>query len=293
MDGTWKVSVWGTRGSTPMTGKDFLEYGGNTSCISVDCKHRLVVFDAGSGLASLGKVLEKRDWKNRKKRVDILISHLHLDHVQGLFAFDLMHDKKAEIHLYGAREAEFEKSLRTLVGRPYWPLGLADFAADIRIHEIHAGESFCLADEETSQEREMSGMPRLRIHTILGSHPGGSLLYRLESGDKSIVYLLDCEQDEHMLRKLPEFGREGNLVIWDAGFSPEDLAKHAGWGHSSWRQGVELQRRARADRILMTHYFQNYTDSFLREQERLARLSAPACLFAREGMELWIGSRKQ
>lgn len=270
----WTVSVWGVRGSMPVPASGFLEYGGNTSCVSVDCGTDLVVFDAGSGLMGFGDSLRAK----KNKRVDILLSHLHMDHCLGLFGFGPLYDPEAEIHLYGGAETEngFCRSLETLLGAPYWPVGLRDFRAHVRLHEIRPGESFLL------------GGKGVTVSTTAGNHPGGSVLYRLDGGGKSVVYALDCEINDAIFESLAEFSRGSGLILWDAGFVPEDLERYRGWGHSTWEQGIALRRVAGADRILMAHFAPNYTDAFLREQERLAGQADPACHFAREGMKILL-----
>lgn len=275
MEKEWTVSVWGVRGSLPVPEVGFLDYGGNTSCVSVENETGIVVFDAGSGLVRLGDSLRHKS----VKRVDILISHLHIDHCMGLFGFQMLHDPEAEIHLYGSAERKngFREGLEALLGAPYWPVGLRDFRAQVRLHEIRAGESFRLQEKES-----------MTIHTLPGNHPGGSLLYRLERGGRSVVYALDCETDEDMFRKLAAFSKDSGLLIWDAGIAPGELERYRGWGHSSWEQGIALRRAAGAKRVLMTHYSLDYTDVFLREQEYLALQKDSACCFAREGMKAVI-----
>ena len=103
----WKVTVLGVRGAIPMPAAEFLRYGGHTSCITVDCGEELVVLDAGSGLSQLNPAPRP----DGKARLDILLSHLHLDHVMGLFGCRQLYDPEAEIHLYG--EARAGVSLRT------------------------------------------------------------------------------------------------------------------------------------------------------------------------------------
>lgn len=262
--------MWGVRGSMPAAGPDFLEYGGNTSCISVDCQAGLIVFDAGSGLVRLGERLRGQE----NKRVDILISHLHMDHCLGLFGFGPLYDPEAEIHLYGGAETEngFCRSLETLLGAPYWPVGLQDFRARVQLHEMHAGESFRLGEAT--------------VRTLPGNHPGGSVLYRLEEGGRSMVYALDCETDGGVCRPLAEFARGSDLLVWDAGFAPEELERYKGWGHSTWEQGIKLRRAAGAGQVLMAHYAPDYKDDFLHKQEEAAVQADPACRFAREGMKI-------
>ena len=100
MEEAWSVEIWGVRGAAPAAYRDFLEYGGNTSCISVDCCGETVIFDAGTGLLELVRRLRKKGIK----RVHILLSHLHMDHICGLYGFPLFLDAAAEIHLYGRAE---------------------------------------------------------------------------------------------------------------------------------------------------------------------------------------------
>lgn len=265
------VSVLGVRGSFPATGGDFLEYGGNTSCFLADLGNETVILDAGSGLASLGAAVPL---PGGRKRVHILLSHLHLDHIMGLFSFPLLHDPAAEICLYG--EACGGAGLRSLLGAvlgpPYWPLGLDDFQARIQVRELAPGARLSLGDG-------------VSLSTLRGNHPGNSLLYRLEGGGKTVVYALDCEMDRDTHAALTRFAQNADLLIWDATFAPGDLKK--GWGHSGWQEGLDLGRLAGVKRVLMAHYAQTYSDRFLSEQEKLGGADS-RCLFAREGMVLQL-----
>ncbi len=145
MNQAWKLHIWGTRGSMPVSCADYLEYGGNTSCVSVDCGRNYVVFDAGSGLFLLGGCLPPGS------RVDLFCGHAHLDHLLGLPVFRLMHDPSAELHLYGEprKGMSFRQQLETLISPPYWPLELSDFRAHITIHDIGPGQSIQLPDGKT------------------------------------------------------------------------------------------------------------------------------------------------
>lgn len=279
MDNALKIKVWGVRGSFPVPEKEFMEYGGNTSCISADCGEIIVIFDAGSGLIQLGNALSHAG----RKQVHILLSHLHIDHCIGLFGFRLLHNPEAQIHLYGSAQEgrSFRKNLERLLGAPYWPLGLKDFPAQIELHEMEPGISFQLAGDKNAAES-------IFVRTLAGNHPNESLLYRLESGGKSIVYALDCETDRDTADRLAEFAQDTDLLIWDANFTDEELGRRTGWGHSSWAQGIDLRREAKAKLVLMTHFSSEYTDEFLHTQEQLAMQADASARFAREGMELRI-----
>lgn len=299
----WRITVWGVRGSAPRPAAGYLEYGGNTACISLEWKEDLVILDAGSGLSCLGQRLtEQRSVKRRPgsegqqpvnrqqtggpgfRRLHILLSHLHLDHVLGLFQFSPFYDPDMEIHLYGG--FGFRKKLEALIGPPLWPVGFREFRAKPVFHELCPGETFCLA-----------GLDGLSGCTMEGNHPDGSLLYRLDertdedgNGDKnrdkgkagSLVYGLDCEINEKIFPVYAAFAKESSLLIWDAGFVQADL--QPGWGHSTWEQGIGMRHAAGAKRVMMTHYNWAYSDAFLRRQEAMAADMDSACIFGKEGM---------
>ena len=263
----WIVTIWGVRGAMPAAAPEFMEFGGSTSCVSADCGEDLVIFDAGTGLTALSRRVDL------KRPIHIFLGHVHIDHLLGLYMFPALHDPEAEIHLYGeARDGvSFRRQLETIFGAPYWPVGFGGFRASITIHEIGPDQAIPLPAGRT-------------VRAIRGNHPNLGLIYRLEDGRRSMIYTLDCELTEHLRPRLTEFCRGTGLLVWDANYTGADLAKHPGWGHSSWEQGAELAREAGVGLVLMTHFDQSYTDSFLREQERLAQ--GPGVKFAREGMEI-------
>lgn len=261
-----KLSVWGVRGALPTADRAFMTYGGNTSCISLQ-GHSLLVFDAGSGLARLGETLDNT------QRIDILLSHVHFDHIIGLLGFSPLYRKGMEIHLYGEAgpQNDFRQRLSDFFRPPYWPLGLTDLPADIYFHPLRPGECFVLDGG-------------LTVSTLRGNHPGDSLLYRVDGESFRVTYALDCEMNEALFPKLADFAHGSSLLIWDANYAPTH--KRPGWGHSTWEEGIALRRAAQAERVLMTHYDRTYDDTFLCGQEQLARQSDDACQFAKEGMVL-------
>lgn len=266
MNETWKLTIWGVRGSFPAPDPDFLRYGGNTSCLSLDRGDTLVVLDAGSGLAALGD----RMVREGRRRADILLSHLHLDHVMGLFPFAPRYDRRCEIHLYG--RPGFAGELTHLIGSSLWPVDLADGRAHILFHEVWDGKPFLLAE---------GAAPGLRVTAMEGNHPGGCYYYRLEGGGRSLVYALDCELSGDMAPRLTDFARGTGLLVWDASLAAGD--RKPGWGHSTWEEGLSLGRAAGAERVLMTHYAREHTDVFLHSQELLAGQVDSRCIFAKEG----------
>lgn len=269
MEPKWRLKAWGVRGSLPAASRDRMAYGGNTSCFSVDCGEDLVVFDAGSGLTAMGGSLRSG------QVLHIFISHVHFDHIMGLFIFPPFYDPSAEIHIYGEPRSgvSFRQQLETIIGPPYWPVGFADFQARVTIHE-------------TGPDRQISLPGGRRVRVMRGSHPNLGLMYRLEDGERSVVYTLDCELNDALRPRLTDFCRDAGVLIWDANYTAQDLARHPGWGHSSWEQGADLGKAAGAKLVLLAHLNRDYDDAYMGELEQLAQ--RPGVQFAREGMEVWI-----
>ena len=265
------LSVWGVRGSLPVVDSNFMQYGGNTSCFSLQYGDGILCFDAGSGLIDMSSQI------SGIRRLDILISHVHIDHILGLY--NLSSFAIPEIHLYGEarRGNSFRSQLEGIIGKPYWPVDLDDLPTQVYIHEIAPGEQYRLPRTDCDG---------IRITTLRGCHPNGSLLYRAEFNGTSVTYALDCEMNPSMFERLKRFSQGSDLLIWDASYIETD--KHPGWGHSTWTEGLDLARSAGVKQVLMTHYSREYTDTFLWEQERIARQRDGLCRFAREGMVIHL-----
>ena len=269
-----RIKIWGTRGSFPAAVQNRMEYGGNTLCISAELSDRILVMDAGSGLACLGEWIRKT---GKPQRIDLFLSHLHLDHIMGLLKFAPFFDKEMEIHLYG--ETRDGHSLREMLERfispPWWPVGFPDFQARLYFHEVKAGERMQISDE-------------LAYSSFRANHPNLGLLYRFELGEKSLLYGLDCEMDESIWEALAAFSKNCDLLICDGQYDAEELKTKKGWGHSSWEQAVKLRKAAKAGMVLITHHAWESTDDILRVREKAARETDAHCLFAREGLEVVV-----
>lgn len=257
-----------------MAGTINSEYGTKTSCTAVEMPETTVVFDAGSGLIRLGAEYKVR---SGPKRLDLFMSHVHIDHMIGLFGFPLLFNKDWEIHLYGEEwnGMSFYSQLSRIMCPPYWPVRIEDFTAAVEFHEIRSGDCIILP-----------GKTRMRI--LQGYHPNGSLLFRLDGDRKSIVYGLDCEIDDEMENRLSEFSKEADVLIFDASYLPEDLPGHKGWGHSDWESGLRIGERASVKTVLMSHFSWEYPDEVLKTQEKKAEVNSGMCVFAREGMEIRV-----
>lgn len=267
-----QVEIWGVRGSLPMTGSEYQGYGGSTCCVSVDCGDKLVVFDAGTGIVRLGLEIAEQ-----KKPVHLFLTHLHVDHVLGLYGFQPLYKPGQELHIYGpcVEEGSLQKVLSGLVGAPYWPIPLGKMAADITLHEIKEQETILLPGETS-------------VKTCRSNHPGVCLMYRMEHQGKALVYGMDCEVDERMSQSYRSFAKKAQLILFDAHFLPEDLAGHVGWGHSSWVEGIRIKEEAQASKVAMMHYSWEYEDAVIDRANESAKKQDADCIFAREGMRITL-----
>ena len=134
----WRLEVRGVRGSFPRPdARD--PFGGNTSCFFLRCGGTGIVLDAGSGLSALGHDLQNDP---NPRRLHILITHFHMDHILGLLSFSPFFDPEREIRIYGPLGVR--RTLETLIRPPYWPVTFSDFPATVRFYEVTPGMDYDL-----------------------------------------------------------------------------------------------------------------------------------------------------
>ena len=268
------VTIWGCRGSYPAPFPDRMEFGGNTSCISLEYEDRVIVLDAGTGIVPFGRVT---DWAEKNKRVDIFISHIHLDHIMGLYMFQPLYDPEMKIHIYGTsmHDMSLKYQIESLISPPYWPMNLKSLPAEVEYHTMDENEPLML-------------YPDIEVRAGVSNHPGKCLCYLIHIDGRSILYATDCEMDESIWNELVSFGTGCDLLICDAQFRPEELEVKKGWGHSSWSEGNRLLHDCNAGKVLHTHFDWDAGDNELRERERMAVGGEPCAVFAREGMVIHL-----
>lgn len=253
---THQVTFWGTRGSIPTPGPDTARYGGNTACISIDgAGGRLVILDAGSGLRPLGHTLMKQ--RNRELTADILLSHTHWDHIQGLPFFKPLSSRETSVNIYGA--AQEGVPLKDILGRQMdpmvFPIPLNALAAGLTVVEISEGE-FDLDDFHVCSFR-------LR-------HPGTTLGYRLVpfSRGRELAYVTDnelgpggsYEVTPDWRERLVQFVAGADTLVHDAMYLDQIIQARAGWGHSTPRQAVDLAAEGRCSRLILFHHEPEHSD---------------------------------
>ncbi|MFL5403754.1 MAG: MBL fold metallo-hydrolase [Gemmatimonadales bacterium] len=253
------LTFWGTRGSIPTPGPETARYGGNTACISLGgASGRMVILDAGSGLRPLGHELMQR--RNGPFTADILLSHTHWDHIQGLPFFKPLSSRDTSVFIYGA--AQEGVPLKEILGRQMdpmvFPVPLNALAASLTVVEIEEGE-FTIDD--------------FRICAFRLRHPGTTLGYRLVpvAGGREVAYVTDnelgpggtYEVPDNWRARLVEFVRGADTIIHDAMYSDQIIQARAGWGHSTPRQAVDLAHEGRCRRLILFHHEPEHNDEAL------------------------------
>jgi phosphoribosyl 1,2-cyclic phosphodiesterase len=234
----------------------------------------ILILDAGTGIRSLGLDLTARI--DGPLVATLLFSHTHWDHIQGLPFFSPAQQKQNRLVLLSERrvDRQLKRILASQMSDPYLPFTLDDLQADLAFEEICEGEEISLGNC-------VSVLPR-RL-----SHPGGVFGYRICCHDRIIVYATDVSHPQDSLDpRVVDLGRDANLLIHDAQFTPEERKERSGWGHSSWLEAVQVAREANVQHLALFHHDPTRTDAELDEIERQARALFPSAFLAREEMEI-------
>lgn len=283
----FEVKFRGVRGSFPVANKNFLRFGGNTSCVEVNVGGHLILLDAGTGIVSAGDELMENyissDFSPQNRtpmNVVILLSHIHQDHLLGLTFFKPLHIKSSNVQIYGtgSGDSSLEKDLAKLIFGKTFPLDLGDLACKLAIHDIFEGYQIVIPKNGlpklVSEGAEVSDDDVLINFYKSYVHPqDGVMIYRITYKNKSLVYATDKECYLGGDKKFIKFAKNCDLLIHDAQYTTEDYlnpnSPKQGYGHSTFDMAVEAMKQACAKNLVFSHYDPSYDDAKLnRIQER-------------------------
>ncbi|MCP4114792.1 MAG: MBL fold metallo-hydrolase [Desulfobacteraceae bacterium] len=247
------IKCWGSRGSIPVSGEQYLKYGGDTTCIQVVAKSgETVIIDAGTGIRQLGLTLDAVD------TCYLLLTHAHWDHVAGFNFFKPLFTpgKVVEIQNTTFSGQPVKEIFNTLMSPPLFPITQNDLKAKVRFRDDFTG-SFSIGS--------------LKIDTINMSHPNGAFGFRLTEGNKRFVFLTDNELGlEHPgspgFDAYVSFAQDADLMFHDAEYTPEEYPLRKGWGHSTYTDALELAVKAGVKQFGLFHLNQDRTD---KEMDRI------------------------
>jgi phosphoribosyl 1,2-cyclic phosphodiesterase len=299
------VRFRGVRGSHPAPGPNTVRYGGNTSCVEVRAGNHLIILDAGTGIIGLGNEMMKNHVPARGARkhetLTILFSHTHHDHTQGFAFFKPAYLPTTTCHLFGPRlgDTELEQGLTTSMVSPYFPVALSELSSVLNIRSLTEAE-ILLYEESCNQPNVLNyyrddhtQVPfqlRVRVMHSLAHPNGGVFVYRIEMGEKSLVYATDTEGYSGGDQKLIRFAKGTDLLIHDSQYMPKDYVQGEvvvqGYGHSTVDMAAEVASQADAKRLALFHYDPFYDDSTIQLMEKRAQDIFKNSIASHEGLEI-------
>lgn len=276
-----KVTFFGVRGTSPVIGQEFREYGGETTSVLVEGERgEKIVFDAGTGLRNIGERLLKEE-------VDpsllLLMSHYHLDHVVGLPSFSPFYNGDwritAAAPIMDGRSVD--EVLDRVFAEPFWPLQVETLPARFDFLTLSNGPL------------RWGG---LTIRWAPLHHPGGATAYRIDepATNASFVFATDVEWNESTDAEMEAFKNlcadpaPPDLLVFDGQYSDDNYGTYRGWGHGTWQTAAAVAGAVQAERLLVTHHDPAHDDNYLDEIERKLKEMLPSGALARAGMEVII-----
>jgi phosphoribosyl 1,2-cyclic phosphodiesterase len=249
-----RVKVWGARGSVPAPGPEMNRYGGNTSCVGVTLSDgEVLILDAGTGIRTLGFALAAG-----MPNINILLTHLHLDHIQGLMFFPPCFKTESRITIWGpaSPEASLEHRVARYISAPLSPVEVRELPCDVSFRDTPV------------TEWEI-GSARIRAESV--THRGPTLGYRITDGDTTLCYIPDHEPglgapldsvDPEWISGF-DLAHGAQLLIHDCQYTDREYPGHVGWGHSPLGDTLAFAHRTEAERVLLFHHDPLHTDDFL------------------------------
>jgi len=246
-----KTKTYGCRASAAMSHLAGSRYGGNTSCMTVESKGVSIIIDAGSGLMLLEKEMrESKVNTTEKPKHNILISHLHLDHIVGFGTFGPAWAKDSDMRIFTCSRDErpLKEQVFGVFRPPYWPGSL-----------VNISKAECVPIEH----RVPFKIEHFTVIPFSANHPDQTLSFYLSDGEKSFVHLLDNEvvnMPDEKYKELLELCSGADLVVFDSAYAEEDYPRMMGWGHSTVKQGVKMAHECKPKRMMFSHFGQQYSD---------------------------------
>lgn len=265
MDDTIRLKLMGVRGTMPVHGERCRIFGGATSCVFVKMGGEAIILDAGTGLSG-GAYREFFG----TERFTLMLTHSHVDHIMGLPPFQPLFDPacSGEVYLRTRGGLDARAQVEALMSPPLWPVKTWAFRAGIAFRDVV--ESF--------------GVGAVRVDTMESRHPGGSTIYKLSAGGKTVVYATDYEPEGDAPEDFIRFAGGCSLLLLDAQYTTEEYARTRGFGHSTIDRSAAIARCCGAEQTIFVHHDPSRTDGQLLELE--SSLNVPGLHFGREGEEV-------
>jgi ribonuclease BN (tRNA processing enzyme) len=272
-----KVAIHGVRGSIPTSSPQTTYFGGNTSCLTVKEGDCMLILDGGSGL-------QKVTADKETKRLDILLTHFHMDHIQGLGFFNPLFDADKEIHIWGPSSIThgLQSRLNRFLSPPLFPVLMRDLPCTLILHDI-SNSNFEIGP--------------FRINSEFVIHPGATVGFRIQGIKSVMAFIPDHEPalgpkgmiaDKKWISGF-ELANGADLLFHDAQYTQGEYLTKVGWGHAGMEDAIKFAVMAEAKKLLFTHHDPARTDDQIREILKELKAEYGGKLdfdFAKEGMEI-------
>lgn len=303
----FKVKFRGVRGSYPIANKNYLKYGGNTSCVEVNVGGHLIILDAGTGLIELGNELLSKHitsgstiYNREPVEAILLLSHIHQDHIQGFTFFRPSHIATTKLSVFGATDYNetLADELAQLLFTKSFPLDLGDIAANLNMCDLSETEYIILDGKDVKIKRieDFEELVPKNDEVIIScyksyAHPqDGVMVYKIAYKDKSLVYASDKESYIGGDKKLSLFARNCDLLIHDAQYTTEDYLNSyypkQGYGHSTFDMALDCMKQSGAKKLAFYHFDPSYNDEKLDEISNHYKKASDSVYVAYEGLEI-------
>ncbi|MHC4481647.1 MAG: MBL fold metallo-hydrolase [Planctomycetota bacterium] len=243
------IRCWGARGSIPVSGAQYLRYGGDSTCTELRTGDgKVIVIDAGSGIRRLGKLLVAEGVSD----IHLLFTHAHWDHLLGFPFFQPLYESGCSIRILGAPSAQ--SSIRQMISETMAPPNFP-----VPLEDVHAEVTF------SEDCRDPFAIGTVGITPMPLSHPDHGLGYRFAEDGRTFVFLTDNELAfQHpggaRFDDYARFCQGADLLVHDAEFTPAEYAHTRTWGHSRFTDAVELATRADVAALGLFHHNADRTD---------------------------------
>jgi phosphoribosyl 1,2-cyclic phosphodiesterase len=250
-----QARVWGSRGSLAAPGPDTVRYGGNTSCVEVRLDSGpTLVLDAGTGMRPLGVAIDR----DPVDELHILLTHLHMDHLQGLGFFRPLFRSGPDVHIWGPASPvqSLADRIALYLSPPLFPVRLGDIPAQVTFHDA-------------PEEAVTIGSATIRAGKV--THQGPTVGYRIEENGRALVYLPDHEPSigVHLADEPSEWisghnvAHDADVLFHDAQYRDDEYARHIGWGHSATEHVLGFAHKAAVRAVVLFHHDPYHTDDEL------------------------------
>ena len=278
-----EITFHGVRGSFPSSSPETRRYGGSTAAVELHVDGEPPMFlDLGSGLPQIDVSNEHDD--GEPFRAVALVTHLHLDHVQGLPFFPIIHRVGTQFDIYGPRpeSGSLRDAFARLIAPPYFPLSLDQIPGDIRFHEVCAGELII-------------GEAHVAVRAV--PHVGPTVGYRIRWGGATIAYVSDHQAPlglDVVDAGVLELCRDVDLLIHEGQYTAEEFAAKSNWGHGTIDYALRVAMEAGARRLCVFHHdpwrSDDELDALVAAARRRLGGATEEIVAAFEGMTLTLGA---